>query len=450
MSATARSESQLAGVVGTENIALDPEILSRYAAAGVAPACVARPGTAKEAAELVRIAAMEKLAVIATGARTKLDIGLPPARYDVAIDMTRLAKIVAYDPGDLTLSVEAGIPLASVLSALEEKGQFLPLAAPFLERTTIGGTIASGMDGPMRQLFGTPRDYILGMEFVTGEGVLTKSGGRVVKNVTGYDLHKLMIGALGSLGIVTKINFRTFPMPNLMRGFVARFESVEAALDLRHRIAKSPLAPWTLEIFSPGSAKFLFGNGAAESQWLLITTYAGSEKVLARYESELQRMASDAGAGRVETVSENLGALMNRVGEFVPATLEALPAATIMKLSVLPTSIAGMLNRARSESGGAGISWLALARGVGVIYFALLPASADDASLRKVASVTETIAAACHELNGNFTIPWSPVKWKPSLQIWGPRRDDLAQMQKLKNVFDPRAVLAPGRCVGGL
>ena len=114
-------------------------------------------------------------------------MGLAPERYDLAIDMTRLDRVVAYDPGDLTLGVEAGCGLAKLQSALAEHRQFLPLAVPCFGQTTVGGTIATGVDSPLRQLFGTARDYILGMEFVTGEGVAAKSGGRVVKNVTGYD-----------------------------------------------------------------------------------------------------------------------------------------------------------------------------------------------------------------------------------------------------------------------
>src|SRR6202046_709757 len=149
--------------------------------------------------------------------------------YDIALDMTRPDRVGAYHPGDLALSVDVGIPLHNLGGILFEHRQFLPLGAPYQSQTAIGGTIASGVDSPLRQLYGTARDYLLGMEFVTGEGVVAKSGGRVVKNVTGYDIHKLMIGALGTLGVVTRINFKTFPMPAASRAFVASFQTVERA-----------------------------------------------------------------------------------------------------------------------------------------------------------------------------------------------------------------------------
>src|SRR5262249_51662160 len=151
---------------------------------GKVPSAAVRPGTAGEVAEVVKFAAAEKLALIATGARTKLRIGLPPRAYDVAVDLTRMDRVVACDPGDLTVAVEAGIPLHKLSATLAEHRQFLPLAAPYVDRATVGGTVATGVDTPLRQFYGTARDYLLGVEYVTGEGVQAKSGGHVVKNVS--------------------------------------------------------------------------------------------------------------------------------------------------------------------------------------------------------------------------------------------------------------------------
>jgi glycolate oxidase FAD binding subunit len=464
MSASAKiSETRFADIVGREYFALDPEILATFEIDGVAPAAIARPGSAQEVAELVKLAAAENLAVIATGSRSKLGVGMPPARYDIAIDMTRLDRIAAYDPGDLTLAVEAGLPLQKLANVLAEQRQFLPLGVPFFDRTTAGGTIASGVDTPLRQLFGTARDYVLGMEFVTGKGNLTKSGGRVVKNVTGYDLHKLMIGALGTLGIITKINFRTFPMPPATCGFVATFETAEAALDLRHRIARSPLSPSTLEILSPGMAELFYAEAAARiesvplrtnllsnTKWALTTGFAGSSRVLARYEADLRKMADEVGAIDVAMLSDDLGGAWGRKREFIPIALASSPATTIMKLSALPTRLAEMIGRGAAEAESEGLRWVATARGVGVVYFALLPADVSDDSRRKVSGASQRITMACGELGGNVSIPWCPSKWKTSLAVWGPERADFAQMKKLKSVFDPCGIFAPGRFAGDL
>ena len=172
MSATSKTaSSHLPDIVGAEHVSTDPAELGACAVDGKLPSVTVCPGSTEEVIEVVKYAAAEKLALIASGARTKLGIGSPPARYDVALDMTRLNRIIAYDPGDLTLSVETGTPLRKVAEALAQHRQFLPLAVPYFDRATVGGTIASGVDTPLRQFYGTARDYVLGMEFVLGEGV---------------------------------------------------------------------------------------------------------------------------------------------------------------------------------------------------------------------------------------------------------------------------------------
>ncbi len=253
---SANFPTRLESLIGTSHVATDSAARSNYAVDEIIPAAVAKPSSAEEAAEVVRFAALEKLALIPCGARTKLRIGTPPSRYDLALDLTALNQIVHYDPGDLTLSVGAGTPIEKLNATLLEQHQFLPLLVPWYSRSTIGGIIASGIDSPLRQFYGTARDFLIGAEFVDGVANLCKSGGRVVKNVTGYDLHKLLIGSLGTLAVITRLNFRTFPSVIAgSRGFVASFPSAEGALALRRAILQSPLTPLTLDILSPGLAQ---------------------------------------------------------------------------------------------------------------------------------------------------------------------------------------------------
>ena len=465
MSAAANTAvTRLAEIIGDSHFVADPSEVAAYEIDGKGPAAAVRPGSAEEVAEIIRFAAAEKLGVIPTGARTKLGIGLPPQKYDLAIDMTRLDRVIAYDPGDLTLSVEAGVPLRKVQAALAQRGQFLPLAVPFLARTTVGGTIASGVDSPLRQFYGTARDYVLGMEFVTGQGTVAKSGGRVVKNVTGYDLHKLMIGSLGTLGVMTKINFRTFPLPIDNRAFVVRFETALGALDLRTRLAQSPLSPMTTEVLSPGAADLFQSDAAARIEprplapglltgktWAFTAGFAGTEEVLNRCETELRRMAEQTSALDLSVLGrEQIPGAFGRKREFVAIALESSAATTILKLSVLPSRIKDILPEIEAAAGSASLRSAAMARGVGLIYAVLLPDSRSDQSRERVARAANQIQAASVHGGGHATIPWCPSEWKPSLQVWGPERADLAQMRKLKAVFDPQEILGAGRFVGGV
>jgi len=462
--ASMTASSRLASITGPTHVISDSPNLTAYEIGGRKPVAVVRPGTFEEVAEIVRFAAAEKLAIVPTGARTKLQMGLPPQQYDLALDMVRLDRVTAYDPADLTLAVEPGIPLALLASVLAEHKQWLPLGAPFQDHSTIGGTIASGVDGTFRQSYGTARDYVLGIEFVTGEGACAKSGGRVVKNVTGYDLHKLMIGAMGTLGIITKINFRTFPALISPCALAASFQTAEQAIELRHRISRSPLLPVGLEIFSPGSCERLCARVPADtakhampsnlfssSAWTLIAGFSGTEEVLRRCEDEFFKMGVDCGGSSLAAIrGEEFSAASNFAREFVPLALGASPAATVVKISVLPTRMKDAIANAVNAANTNLLPWAAMARGVGVIYFALLPNDGTEETRFRAIQATDQILHECAELGGNATIPWSPSEWKGVLKVWGPQRTDFDQMRKLKNLFDPLNILSPGRFAGGI
>jgi glycolate oxidase FAD binding subunit len=456
--------ARLAEISGVQNVIGDSAKLAVYEIDGLAPAAAVKVGSRDEISEIVKFCAAEKLAIVPCGARSKLPMGAPPARYHIALDLTRLDHIIAYDPSDLTLSVEPGIPLQRLAGILAGHRQFLPLAVPFLDRATAGGTIASGVHSPLRQAYGTARDFLLGVEFVTGDGALAKSGGLVVKNVAGYDLHKPMIGAMGTLGILTKLNFRTFPALGAARVFTASSASAENALELRRRISQSPLRLLTADILSPGAVDILSSPIAAQfepapaavdrlpkDRWAFCAAFSGSGAVLGRYQRELAQIAAQAGCQDCDIFGDEKDpASFGRLREFVPIALESSPATVIFKLSVLPASLAELL---ASVSNAAQINELgcaALAGGLGVCYVALLPGVRDEGSLERMQKAARHIIETCARLGGNATIPWAPAGWKTSLSIWGRDRADFAQMRRLKNVFDPAGILAPGRFAGGI
>ena len=245
-------------------------------------------------------------------------------------------------------------------ATLFEHHQFLPLLVPWYSRSTIGGTIASGIDSPLRQFYGTARDFVIGAEFVTGSGALTKSGGRVVKNVTGYDLHKLLIGSLGTLAVITRLNFRTFPAPLAgSRGFVASFPNAEGALALRRTIAQSPLTPLTFDIVSSCLAQIfsektpttsetaVFSGDDREAnhyslppidnwfhprEWQLCAAFAGAPEVLDRYTRDLTRFARESRATSTVILDDTMRPSMwGRLRETLSMLLESSPATTILQ-----------------------------------------------------------------------------------------------------------------------
>src|SRR6202166_4800639 len=308
MNTTATSiGARLGSVIGAARVNASSECCAKFAVDGVVPSAAAKPASSAEVVEIVRFAKSEKLALIPCGHRTKLAIGMLPSRYDIALDMTALNQIAYYDPADLTLSVDAGMNLAELAEALAQQKQFLPLAVPFFEECTVGGTIASNIGSSLRPGYGSARDFLLGAEFVNGAATFTKSGGRVVKNVTGYDLHKLLIGSLGTLGAITRLNFRTFPLPEGYGHLVSTFSSVDSVVRFQAMVSKSPLTPSSFEILGPEAAHAVaagfkehrdsaFPSWFTHGAWHVCVGFEGVESVLRRYSAELVQYAEKCGA----------------------------------------------------------------------------------------------------------------------------------------------------------
>jgi glycolate oxidase FAD binding subunit len=440
--------TRLASIVGEGNCASDAGELARYAVDGVTPAVAVRPGSAEEVAEVVRFAAAEKLALIASGSGSKLGIGMPPARYDVALELTRLNRIVSYDPGDLTLSVEAGMGISVLFDALGEKSQWLPLYVPWFERATLGGILASNSISPLRYMFGGPRDFLLGMEFVTGDGALCKSGARVVKSVAGYDLHKVLLGSLGSLGVITKVNFRTFPLPRAQRCFVAAYSDLHSAWDFCRRIAQSPLKPSLVEVLDPGAARILADAKLPADQWCVVGAAIGHEPVVERHARDLAQLARDTRAVSFEALEDaDKQRLLGRVREFPRIVSEQHPETAVLRASVLPSTVVGACERLSAIAAQHGLKCATLVR-AGNTAYCVLHASGAEAVARLAVALRALMDPAAGI--SRFTIEQCPATWKHAVNVWGPVREDFALMQRLKQVFDPHGILSPGRFVGGL
>ena len=470
--------ASLESIVGASRLLTDPASCTLYSVDEVVPAAIAKPASSKEVAELIRFAVVEKLAAIPCGNRTKLGIGMPPSRFDLALDMTALDKIAHYDPGDLTLSVDAGLSLAKLNAALFEHKQFLPLLVPWHSRSTIGGTIASGMDSPLRQFYGTARDFLIGAEFVDGTGKLCKSGGRVVKNVSGYDLHKLLIGSLGTLAVITRLNFRTFPSPVSSRGFVASFPNAEGALALRRTIIESSLTPLTLDIVSPELAQLFatrtpatpefavfagenhaseptvlppIGNWFRPSDWQLCAAFAGTPEVLARYEGDLARFATNSNATSTKFLDDSTRpSLWGRLRETLSLLLEVSPASVIFKISILPGHHAKLFASLRQIADRASLAHAFVARAGGTVYFALLPVAATEDTAAHLSTYITQIFDLVSASGGRASLLFAPPGFKKNINVWRSPGSDLALMRRLKSAFDPQNILAPGRFVGGI
>ena len=282
---------ELREISGAQYVIEDPAELHRQQVLGMVPGIAVKPGSADEIAAILQLANEYGLSVVPAGGFTQQQTGNLPPQVDILLYTSRLTEVEHYDPGDLTVGVGAGCTVAQLSSMVAANGLLFAGDPALPQRCTVGGMLATGMYGPLRHGYGGLRDYCIGIRFVTGDGRKAKGGGRVVKNVAGYDMMKLLIGSQGTLAVITSASFKLFPAPRQTRTFVAEFATAAEALEFRSHVLRSPLSPICLELVSPQAHELLEPVASSEQNsaapWAIYLRAAGSDAVLARYRAEL-------------------------------------------------------------------------------------------------------------------------------------------------------------------
>jgi len=401
-------------------------------------------------AAVLKSAADHDLAVVPCRNATKLDIGNPPRRYDVALSLKEMNRVWYFEPADLTVSVEPGMKFGDFQEFVARHGLWLPLDPPGGARASLGGILATNASGPLRLFYGAPRDMILGMKIATVEGKIIKTGGRVVKNVAGYDLGKLFIGSLGTLGVIVEANFKLYPLPPERATFVFQAGTLEFARDLRVRVMRSPLTPLRIVLLDGAGSKLAREGslgGPQTKQLELWIEVGGSKRVIDRYGREFEGLGRAVGTlvKRVEVKeSESVWSRVSDLRNWLPSVH---PNLVILKAS-LPIAVGeDFINRAQEEADEDNIRYSSFSQtGVGVVYFCLL----DGMRASGIAALCGKIRAQAESLGGVLTIDRCPSELKRQMDVWGPHGDDFGVMQKLKAALDPKGILASGRFVGSL
>lgn len=397
---------------------------------GMRPTKTLRPTSAAEAAHALAEARASGHAVVPWGSGTAQGMGALPDRFDICCLTSGMASILEYQPADLVVSVGGGITIAEVQAALRKHGQFVAIDGVHLN-ATIGGILATNRSGPSRLLYGTARDLVLGMTVALPNGDVVKSGGRVVKNVVGYDLNKLHIGALGTLGVICEVTVKVHPLPRAESSVVGRFMSIEAANTVAHALARSNLALRAVDVTTD------LADPPAAFTTSVAVWCSGWPASVARQVREVVGALGAASASSIDTLSgDDHAALRERV-----EARRARPHR--VKISVLPDKLGEVqfdVARALREAGTADGTWVARA-GVGVAHVGI--ATLDAALLSELRLIAETAGGTC-------ITEASPDVLRTSEQSWGRRRDDFRIMLRIRDEFDPSRTLNPGRFVGGL
>ncbi|MGY0390553.1 FAD-binding oxidoreductase [Nocardioides sp. WG-D5] len=388
--------------------------MSDITVSGVTPGRIERPASTAEVAEIMRAAASAGESVVPTGAGTKLRWGNPPTSVDILLDLSALDQVIEHASGDLIATVGAGTPLARLNEQVATADQRLALDET-LAGATVGGTLAANTSGPLRMLAGTMRDLLIGVTMVRADGVVAKAGGKVVKNVAGYDVGKLLVGSMGTLAVVTEATFRLHPVPRSRRWVGVAARDAAHAAELTQAVLHSQTVPSGLEVdaTADGLRVDVLVEGRPEG-------VAGRTAVLTQLLPDAE--ISDrppAGWGRYpwgDTSDRHVG----------------------IKVTFRLSGLADVIEAA----GGLGLRGSA---GVGVAYVAV-PADRDITEIRAVlARLRETTVRH----GGSTVVLDAPQAIKEQLDLWGPV-PALELMRRVKDEFDPDHRLSPGRFVGGI
>ncbi len=387
---------------------------------GVVPGLVARPADTDQVAEVLRAATAHGLTVVPRGGGTKLSWGAPPRSVDVLLDVSALDQVIDHAAGDLIVAAQAGTRLADLQQVVAQGGQRLAIDET-VPGTTIGGLLAANTSGPRRTAVGAARDLLIGVTMVRADGVVAKAGGRVVKNVAGYDLGKLLIGSAGTLGVITDATFRLHPVPAASRWVSVPVADPAAALAATQAVLHAQVVPAAVEV--------AWAEGAGTVSVLL--------------------------EGRVEAVAGRTAATRALLGEAATDSEDA-PAhgatypwdtrasgddrSTALKLGFALSGLADVL---AATAGTPAV--LQGSAGSGVLY-AALPPGTDPA---EVATLLERLRRVCTARGGAAVVVDAPAAVKAAVDVWGPV-PALDLMRRVKDQFDPDHRLSPGRFVGGL
>lgn len=402
----------------------------------VRPVAVVRPASVAELGDAVRRAAADGHAVYPVAGGTMLDLGSPPARPGIAVDLCGLDEVIDFPARDMTVTVRAGLKVARLNDLVGRENLRLPIDVPLPDRATLGGAVAANASGPRRLGYGTLRDYVIGVGFVTDEGVEAKAGGRVVKNVAGYDLCKLMTGSLGTLGVISHLTFKLRPKAEARRWQTLAFPADFIEHVLEKQLPRSQVQPVAVEVLNRPAADAVGGPLRLHADgWGLAVCFEGNREAVEWQCNQMLRESPDE-------VEKSLHGCPDPEADALDAALRdfaLLPAMVLsFKANLRPSATWPFCRLADAQTPR---PLLRAHAGSGIVTGHV----AGDLTLDSAARMLSVLRDAAVAADGNLIVTRCPPAWKRELPIWGAPRGDRALIRAVKRQLDPHDLFNPGR-----
>jgi glycolate oxidase FAD binding subunit len=456
MPRTNKMVSSLKEIVGESHIIQDPDRLKAYAIDGKKPKVVVTPGTIDEVSKVVAHANQQHLAIIPKGNGTKMEMGGIPKKMDIVLSTSRLNRITDRDCENLTLSAESGLTLGEVQQGLAKvgKGYFLPLDPPFTGKATLGGIVATNSSGPKRLLYGTARDMMIGAKAVFPNGDIVVSGGKTVKNVSGYDMCKLLIGSYGTLGILCEMTFKLLPLPEKEATLLLSFAELEEADGFAREMRGSQLIPSSLEILNAKAVQKMKYpvSMPPNGNFLVAIGVEGVTESIDRQISEMSEIGKKNGVLEAVTLdSDKHLAFWIAIRDFSYGLIQEYPNAISLKSNFLISKSGEMLGEYEKIAQGLGIDCAFISHaGNGILYSHILPGKNFRSKVESFVELIEKLTAEAVKYGGGLVVESSPLSIKKKVDVWGQSRSDYLVARRLKEQIDPAGILNMGRFVGGI
>jgi len=456
MAKTDKLYPKLKEILGEDHVMHDPDKLKACALDGKKPKVVIFPGTIDQVSKVVAYANQQHVAILPRGNGTKMGMGGIPKKMDIILSTSRINRITDSDCENLTLSAESGITLSEVQRNLAKvgKGYFLPLDPPFTDKATLGGIVATNSSGPKRLLYGAVRDLIIGTKAVFPNGDIVVSGGKTVKNVSGYDMCKLLIGSYGTLGILCEMTFKLLPLREKEATLLLSFSKIEEADGFVRELRGSQLVPSSIEILNAAAVRRMKYRMSMppNGNYVVAVGVEGVVESIDRQVSEMSEMGKKYGVLEAMTLdSEKHRAFWVAIRDFSSGLTQEYPNAIVLKSNYLISKSGEMMGSYEKTAEEYGIDFALICHcGNGILYSYTL-AGKDLRS--KIESSVELIGKLTSEAvknGGNLVVESSPLLIKKRVDVWGASRSDYPVMRRLKEQIDPAGILNRGRFVGGI